>query len=730
MSITNVPKTRTFFLHSPGTTYALAIGPLGILQHLYWGPRLRGGDLRHLGVHRECAFSPNPEGFERHVSFDTLPAEYPIHGRGDFRSPAVEVAFADGDRTADLAYATHRIIPGKPKLPGLPSTYVERSSEADTLEIDLVDRKTKLQATLRYSVYAKRDAIVRSVAIHNGGKDRVTLGRVLSASLDFRDADLDFLQLSGAWARERAIVRRPLRSGIQSVESRRGTSSHQQNPFVALLRRGADEGQGDVYGFSLVYSGNFLAQAEVDQFDGARVQIGINPFGFSWRLEPGETFQAPEVVLVFSAQGLNGMSQVYHGLYRERLARGKWRDLERPILVNNWEATYFDFTAEKLEKLARSAAKLGIELLVLDDGWFGKRNDDKSSLGDWTTDLKKLPRGLNDLSKRVNKLGLKFGLWFEPEMISPDSDLYRAHPDWCLHVPGRSRSTGRGQLMLDLARAEVCDWVVKTIGGVLASASIAYVKWDMNRHATEVGSAGLPPDRQGETAHRYMLGLYGILERLTRRFPNVLFESCSGGGGRFDPGMLHYMPQNWASDNSDAIARLQIQYATSLVYPISAITAHVSASPNHQLGRVTSLKTRGDVAMAGNFGYELDPGAFTAAEQKEVRRQVDFYRRHRKLIQFGSFHRLVSPFEGNSAAWMIVSADRKHALVWNIDVLSIANPPRRFVRLCALDPKRDYQVVGTKEIHGGDFLLSTGLTIPLPTHDFQSTIWELKAVRR
>jgi len=413
---------------------------------------------------------------------------------------------------------------------------------------------------------------------------------------------------------------------------------------------------------------------------------------------------------------------------RERLARGKWRDRERPILINNWEATYFNFNAAKLEALARQAKKVGIELLVLDDGWFGRRDNDTSSLGDWTVDLKKLPRGLKDLSNRVHKTGLKFGLWFEPEMISPDSDLYRAHPDWCLHAPGRSRTTGRNQLVLDLSRADVCEWIIKTVGGLLASSGIDYVKWDMNRHMTEIGSAGLPVERQAETAHRYMLGLYRVLESLTARFPNVLFEGCSGGGGRFDPGILHYMPQTWASDNSDAISRLKIQYGTSLVYPLSAMTCHVSAVPNHQVGRMTPLKTRGDVAMAGNLGYELDLQFLTREEQKEVKRQVDFYMRHRKLIQFGAFFRLASPFDGNNAGWMVVSPDQKQALVWNIDVLCPGNAPRKYLRLQGLDPKRNYAVAGTKEIWGGDYLHAAGLPIPAPKHDFQSAVWELKAV--
>ncbi|SDU05812.1 alpha-galactosidase [Verrucomicrobium sp. GAS474] len=719
---------KIFFLHTPRTTYALGIGPQKSLIHLHWGARIGEGNLWAATPRWEAAFCPNFEPKDRTYSFDLLPAEYPVYGRSDFRSPAATAVFPDGSRVFDLFYKTHRITSGKPKLKGLPATYVERSAEASTLEIDLLDAKSGLVATLSYTVYEKRDALTRSVSFRNGGKESLVLDRVFSASVDFPHANLDFLQLSGAWARERDVIRQPLRSGIQSVESRRGASSHQQNPFIALLDPKADERQGEVYGLSLVYSGNFLAQAEVDQMGTTRVQIGINPFDFSWKIEPGASFQAPETVLVYSAEGLDGMSQTYHSLYRERLARGAWRDKERPVLVNNWEATYFDFTATKLEALARESKKLGVELLVLDDGWFGKRNDDTTSLGDWVVDRKKLPKGLADLSARIHKIGLKFGLWFEPEMISPDSDLYRAHPDWCLHAPGRSRTTGRNQLVLDYSRPEICDWIVKTMGAVLSEAKIDYVKWDMNRHLTEIGSATLPADRQKETAHRHILGVYGVMERLTRKFPKVLFEGCSGGGGRFDPGILHYLPQTWASDNSDAISRLRIQYGTTLVYPVSSMTAHVSAVPNHQVHRLTPLKTRGDVAMAGNFGYELDFGNLSAEEKKEVAAQVAFYKRHRKLIQFGRFHRLASPFEGNSTAWAVVSPDGGEALVWNIDVLHPANPGHRRLRVAGLDPKRTYRVVGTKHTFGGDLLRNVGLLVPLQKHDFQSTVWELKAV--
>jgi alpha-galactosidase len=727
MPITYNHRTKIFFLQGPGSTYALALGPLGSLLHLYWGPRLRVSDLRSLIAMDDRAFSPNPDPTDRSFSFDTLPLEFPTYGRSDFRSPALEATFADGSRIIDLAYSGHRIIPGKRKLTGLPATYVEKEEEAWTLEINLADERSGLLVTLSYTTYQSWDVVTRSVLIHNRGGEPMQLRRILSASLDLQGvAQHDFLQLSGAWIRERGIVRSPLRTGIQSVESRRGASSHMQQPFIAVLDKNATESQGEVRALSLVYSGNFLAQAEVDPYQMTRVQIGINPFDFSWLLEPGKSFQAPEAALVFSNGGLNGLSHNYHELYRTRLARGFWRDRQRPVLINNWEATYFDFDADKLQAIARHAKKAGIELFVLDDGWFGRRNDDRSSLGDWFVDKEKLPHGLGELGRSINKIGLQFGLWFEPEMVSVDSDLHRTHPDWCLHVSGRNRSEGRNQLVLDLSREDVCDWIVDILDGVLSSAPIAYMKWDMNRNMTEIGSAMLPPKRQAETAHRYMLGLYSVLERLTKKFPKVLFEGCSGGGGRFDPGLLHYMPQTWTSDNSDAISRLEIQYGTSLIYPPIAMGAHVSAVPNHQVGRVTPMLARGHVAMSANLGYELDLASLSEEERTLVAQQINFYKKARKLIQFGRFYRLVSPFENNAAAWMIVAPNQKEALVWHVYTLIRPNPPRERLKLQGLDPNRKYKSLSTDEVFGGDFLQEAGLPIPLPKSDFESTLWNLR----
>jgi alpha-galactosidase len=729
MGITYQPMTRTFHLQANDMSYMMQIVGCGYLAHLYWGKKTRnGGGSRKLRfVYRP--FSPNPYLSNRRFSLDTLPQEYPAYGNTDFRAPAYQVHLENGSTISDLRYKTHRIYKGKPKLKGLPATYVEHENEAETLEIVLQDRVIGLHVTLLYTVYERWNVITRSVRFDNNGFERIKLLRALSMNIDFPHADYEWLHLPGAWARERALERRPLVSGTQSVESRRGASSHQHNPFIALLQKGANEDYGEVYGFSLVYSGNFLAQIEVDQFRTTRVSMGINPFDFTWLLEPGESFQTPEVVMVYSDKGLNGMSQTYHQLYRTRLARGVYRDRQRPILINNWEATYFNFNEEKILRLAKTAAELGIELFVLDDGWFGKRDNDRSSLGDWFVDKRKLPNGLAGLAANINNMGMRFGLWLEPEMVSVDSELYRKHPDWCLHVPNRPRSEGRNQLVLDYSRKEVCDYIIQVISDVLASAPISYVKWDMNRHMTEIGSAALPPERQRETVHRYMLGLYRVMEEITSRFPYILFESCSGGGGRFDPGMLYYMPQTWTSDNTDAVARLKIQYGTSLVYPISAMGAHVSAVPNHQVHRITSLEMRGHVAMSGNFGYELDLTKLSEEEKAIVKQQVAFYKDIRRLVQFGTFYRILSPFEGNETAWMFVSEDKSEAFVAYFRVLAEANAPLSFLRLKGLDPNKDYEIIGSGEVYGGDELMYAGLNVPRRRGDFISVIWRLKESR-
>lgn len=730
MSIHFDARQQTFHLSTERTSYVLQIVKDGYLSHRYWGKRIhRFSDTKPIvSIDRPLSPNPYPHRKDSEFSLDTLMLEYPGFGTSDFRTPAYRIQQENGSTTTDLRFDSYEIIPGKPGLPGLPATYVECEEEADTLRITLTDSVLDLRVILDYSVYDSLHAITRSVRFVNAGQQTLKLLHASSVSVDFDDADFDMLHLSGGWSNERNVLRRPLERGIHSIDSKRGASSPQHNPFVALMRKETGERFGEVYGFSLVYSGNFLASVEVDQYDTTRVSLGLNPFDFMWTLEPGESFHTPEAVLVYSDQGLGGMSRTYHRLYRTRLCRGTYRDKERPILVNNWEATYFDFNEEKLERIAVQARQHGIELFVLDDGWFGKRDDDTSSLGDWDVNRKKLPGGLRQLGDRIARLGMQFGLWFEPEMVNEDSELYRNHPDWVIHVPDRPRSTGRYQLVLDYSRTDVCDAIIEKLTEVLQSAPIRYVKWDMNRHMTEVGSAGLPPERQRETAHRYILGLYRVLETLTSRFPDILFESCSSGGGRFDPGMLYYMPQTWASDNSDAISRLRIQYGTSLVYPISSIGAHVTAVPNHQVGRVTPLEMRGHVAMSGVFGYELDLSALTVAEQRQVEEQIRLYKQIRPLVQFGDFYRLLSPFEGNEAAWMFVDEERTEAFVCCFKILAQPNSGFRYLRLQGLDPRSTYLVEGLNQAAGGDEWMNVGIRVPVDMiyGDFRSCTWRLR----
>ncbi|PTQ57382.1 MAG: Alpha-galactosidase [Candidatus Carbobacillus altaicus] len=722
------PKTKIFHLQTKNTSYILQVLEQGYLAHLYWGRRIFPYNASYLLRNIFRAFSPTTDPADPNLSLDTLPQEYPGYGTSDYRQPAYQVQFADGTTASELIYQGHRLISGKPRLDGLPATYVENEEEAKTLEIHMYDTVSSLSIYLIYTVFETFDVITRTVRIQNDGKEPLRLLRVQSMSVDFHHAEFDMLHLSGAWARERWMYRQRITQGTHSVESRRGTSSHQHNPFIALLDPHATEDTGDVYGINLVYSGNFLGSVEVDQYATTRVSMGINPFNFSWSLNPGETFQAPEVVMVYSAEGLGTMSRIYHHFYKNRLLRRRYRDEIRPILLNSFEAVYFDFNENKLLTIAEQAKDLGIELFVLDDGWFGKRDDDRTSLGDWVVDRNKLPGGLESLVKKINELGLAFGLWIEPEMVSLESKLYKEHPDWCLHIPGRRKTLSRWQLVLDLSRKDIQDAVIKMISDVLSIAPIRYVKWDMNRSLTEIGSAALSSERQQETAHRYVLGVYRVMEEITSKFPDILFEGCAGGGGRFDPGMLYYMDQVWTSDNSDAVERLKIQYGTSIVYPIVTMGAHVSAVPNHQVHRVTSLKMRGDVAMSGNFGYELDLTKLTEDEKEIVREQVALYKHIRHLVQKGEFYRLKSPFEGNSAAWMFVSPDRHEAIVFYFKILAQANEPLERLRLKGLDPVIQYEWIEGSEVFSGDSLMYAGLHVPLLQGDFVSFIWRLKKV--
>lgn len=726
MSINYNENFKTFHLRTKNTSYVLKVRETGHLSHLYWGRKLKADNLeyffRRRGFGSFAADTDNISGFQ----LELIPQECPTFGATDLRSPSLEFQYEDGTSATDLRYKSHRIYEGKQRLSGLPAVYVESEEEATSLEITLVDSLKNLEVILTYNVFENFDAITRSLKIVNNSDEKINIERVLSANVDFTTDEFDFIQLSGSWGRERHILRNPLRSGSQSIESRRGASSHAQNPFMALCSKDASEEYGEVYGFSLVYSGNFLANVEVDMYRNARAQIGINPFDFKWLLESKEEFQAPEVVLVYSSKGLNGMSQIYHNLYRKRLCRGNYRDKVRPILINNWEATYFDFNEVKIKEIAKEASKLGMELFVLDDGWFGNRNDDKSSLGDWFVNEGKLKGGLSKLAKDINNMGLKFGLWFEPEMISPISKLYEKHPNWCIHIPGRTRSQARSQLILDLSRKEVCDYIIESVSKILESANISYVKWDMNRNMTEVGSLELTSERQRETAHRYILGLYRVMEEITSRFPNVLFESCSGGGGRFDPGMLYYMPQTWTSDDTDAIERLKIQFGTSMVYPPISMGCHVSAIPNHQANRTTPLETRGVSAMAGNFGYELDITKLSEEEKEELKEQISLYKEIRETVQFGTLYRLKSPFNSNEVAWMMISEDKNEIVVSYVRQWALVNESFSNLKLTALDKDSEYEIIGEDIVLSGDELMYIGLNIPELYGDYVSKLWRLK----
>lgn len=577
-----------------------------------------------------------------------------------------------------------------------------------TLTVFLEDEVTHIRLELLYTIF-ETGALARSAKIVNDGEGPVHLLTAMSLCMDLPDSDYEWVQLSGAWARERHVKVRKLEQGIQAVDSMRGHSSHEHNPFIALKRPAADEFQGEAIGFSLVYSGNFLAQAQVDTHDTTRILMGIHPSWFDWKLDAGESFQTPEAVMVYSTEGLNGMSRIFHKLYGKRLARGYWRDRARPVLLNNWEATYFDFTKERLIEIAKKAKECGVELFVLDDGWFGQRSHERAGLGDWVANPERLADGIEGLAEEIEGLGMQFGLWFEPEMVNKDSDLYRAHPDWILETPERRASHGRNQFVLDFSRKEIVDCIYEMMAKILREAKVSYIKWDMNRSITECYSAALPADRQGEVFHRYILGVYDLYERLTSEFPHVLFESCASGGGRFDPGMLYYAPQGWASDDSDAVERLKIQYGTTYCYPVSSIGSHVSVIPNHQVFRRTPLHTRANVAYFGTFGYELDLNHLTEQEQEEVKHQIAFMKEYREVLQFGTFYRLSSPFEGNITCWMAVSENKTQAIVGWYRVLCGVNLPYTRIRLQGLDPELCYRNQETGQSYYGDELMNLGL---------------------
>ena len=733
MSILYDPEKQIYTLQTRNSSYQLRIGPLGYLLHLYYGRRCTE-DFTYLHLPRDCGFSPNPREMDdnRGFSLDTFPQEYSGSNGGDYRLPSLRMLSENGIPGADLRVVRHEIRKGKAPVPGLPSAF-DHGKETESLSVTLRDAATGLEAELLYAVFESTDMITRSVCIRNAGTHAVRLDKAASACLDLPFGEWDCIHFHGRHTMERIPERIPVGNGIFTVSSARGASGHQENPFVILCDRETGEMSGECYGFMLCYSGNHQTEIEKDQTGSVRVVAGIGERNFSWLLSPGEQFDTPEVFLSFSAEGLTHLSHNYHAFLRGNVCRSRWTEKRRPILLNSWETLYFDLNEEKLLSLAREAKQLDMEMLVLDDGWFGERRDDTRALGDWTENRDKLPSGLPGLIEKISAEGLSFGIWIEPEMVSEDSRLYRSHPDWALRVPGRSPAYGRSQLVLDLSRTEVADWVFETISALLRSNQIAYVKWDMNRSLSDVRSSSLPPERQGEVPHRYMLGLYRILERLTGAFPDVLFEGCAGGGGRFDAGMLAYFPQIWCSDNTDPIARLSIQEGTSYGYPLSAVGAHVSASPNHQTGRSTPLGTRAVTAMAGCFGYELNPALLSEAEKKEIREQVRLFRRLSDLVLQGAYYRLTPPQAGLFTAWQTVSGDGKRTLLSLVVKNPEGNPRPLHLRLRGLHPEAKYRLAEEhwygcrpaedEKLPGtlsGEALMSGGLTIPRLFGDYPS----------
>lgn len=729
MSVIYDNKNSLFTLCTRNTMYQMKADCYGVLLHTYYGKKTEITDYSYLITYADHGFAGNPyeAGNDRTYSLDVLPQEYPTYGSGDYRQSAVKIRTGEGACALELRYVSHEILPGKYTIPGLPAVYTNEGEKADTLVITLKDERDEIYVHLYYGVMEELDIITRTVRVENRGKAPIYLERVMSMCLDNRYGSYDFLTFYGKHEMERQLSRAPIHHGVQSAGSVRGASSHQYNPFVILAEQGSDECVGECWGVSFLYSGDFLAEAELDQMEQTRLLMGIHPDNFRWLLSPGEEFWAPEAAMAYSDKGFEQLSHRYHKTFRNNLCRGKYKNATRPVLLNNWEGTYFDFTGEKLVQMAKNAAEMGIELFVLDDGWFGKRDSDTSGLGDWQVNEKKLGCTLGELSEQIHGLGMKFGIWFEPECVSEDSDLYRAHPDWAFKVPGKRPMRGRYQLVLDYSREEVRAYIFEQMCKVLDSARIEYLKWDFNRSISDIYSAALPAGRQGETAHRYVLGLYEVLEKVGQRYPDILLEGCSGGGGRFDAGMLYYTPQIWCSDDTDAIERLRIQYGTSFAYPVSTVGAHVSASPNHQTGRRTPLHTRATVAMAGTFGYELDPCALSADEKAEIRSQIACFRKYYELIQRGNYYRLTSPMEERAFhAWEFAAVDGSEALVSVVALRIYPNQAPAAIRLRGLDADKYYMLEGKKYLGGA--LMYGGLPLERPDEEYQSFSYHLVRV--
>ena len=717
-----------FYLETENTSYIMKKLSNGILQHIYYGAKVSQDDFSYYNLFRECAFSPliRRDGYE--TSRDTVPQEYPTFGRGDYRQAALLVESAGGRCVNELSYTGYEIFKGKPDMKGLPHLDAN-TQDIQTLAITMKDVIAGFEVILYYSVFEKEDIISRMVKIINTSEKPIQIRNVASLSIDFETAEFDLISLKGAWARERHVSRRAISQGTTSVESRRGSSSHQLNPFMALAEKNADENKGEVYGFSLIYSADFKALAEVNQLDNTRLQIGINPETFSWKLIPEDSFTSPEALMTYTANGLNAMSQNFHHVCRNHLGKCADKDMIHPIVINSWEAMYFDMSEEKIQQFILNCKGLGIDTFVLDDGWFGHRDDDTTSLGDWSVDKNKFKDGLHSVVDFCHSNGMKFGIWFEPEMISRESLLFKVHPDWCIHCDGAEPVESRQQLVLDMSRSEVVDNIYEQMAKMIKEYDISYIKWDFNRNLTDNGSYTLPEDCQKEHTHRYMLGVYSLMQRLNENFPNVFFEGCSGGGGRFDFGILYYMPQIWTSDDSDAIERLKIQYGTSFVYPPATMVAHVSACPNHQTGRTTPFETRGEVAQMCNYGYELDVGMLSEEEKEQIKAQVAKHRELEPLILRGDYYRLKSPFESNLCVWQLVSEDKSRAYVCAAFQTTVPNPKGEYVRLMGLNENKQYRIMPWNVIVGGDSLMHAGLPLIQPAGwDYKVLAFDLQEV--
>ena len=728
-------ELKEFHLYNKEISYIIHILPNGHVGNLYFGKKIDPyKTYNHLfeGIYRPLAAYVY-EG-DNKFSLQNTRQEYPTFGLSDFRKGAFLIKQENGSEISDFKYESHKIIEGKLKLKGLPQTYVENKEDATTLEITLLDEVIKSKLKLYFTIFEDRAVITRSASFLNLSNKSINIEKAMSFNLDLPDSNYNMIQLNGAWGRERHVYDRSIKEGTQGFYSLKGASSAEFNPFLALRRPNTDEFSGEVIGFSLVYSGNFMAEIDVDTYNQTRIMMGIHPERFSWPLNLNEEFYTPEVVIVYSDKGLNYMSQVYHSLYRECLMRGKWKNSVRPILLNSWEALSFSIDEEKIKELATNASKLGVELFVLDDGWFGKRNNDNAGLGDWTVNKEKFPNGLNEIIEYINKLGMDFGIWIEPEMVNKDSELYRSHPDWIIHDPNRKPSHTRNQYTLDFSRDEVVDHIYNQIEKLLSDYNISYVKWDMNRYITECYSKDKGANLQGTVYHKYILNVYKLYDKLTTRFPNILFESCSSGGARFDPGMLYYAPQTWTSDNTDAMERIKIQYGSSLVYPLISMGSHVSESPNQQVFRETTLETRANVAYFGNLGYELDVNNLWDVEKEEIKKQIQFYKENREVFQFGEFYRIKNPYNNNISAWMVKSNDEKTIILGCYKLLNHANEGKERVKLFGLDKDGDYKLSYPYEKEfKGDELMNVGISMNddyfcNSGNDFSSVLYLLRKI--